>query len=127
MLPKRTTQSYFDLMLYMFCNNGNPITNMNGTPTDVEGEGASTKSDTKAPAASQSTLQIWGLKAWKMATHGLYVDIHDVVKNSATVGAIHESAEIYEPRVAYAFMYHQESRPTITHLYMTCGKNQPCG
>ena len=78
------------------------------TPADIEGKGDINPEDgDKAVPVNQNNLQKWGSKAWKAATYGLNVDIHDVVKTSATVGAIHESAEVFEPRVEYAFMYLQ--------------------
>ncbi|KAG0557498.1 hypothetical protein M758_11G131600 [Ceratodon purpureus] len=97
-LLKRHCDSRFD-------SNGNMITQ---TPADIEGKGDINPEDgDKAVPVNQNNLQKWGSKAWKAATYGLNVDIHDVVKTSATVGAIHESAEVFEPRVEYAFMYLQ--------------------
>lgn len=78
---------------------------------DIEGKGDVIDGDKGVVPVplNQNNLQKWGSKAWKVATHGMNVDIHDVVKTSATVGAIHESAEVFEPRVEYAFMYLQVS------------------
>jgi hypothetical protein len=60
----------------------------------------------------------WHQKIWKGATHGLNVDIHKVVKSDAKVHAIHERAEVFEPRVEYAFSYLQaklQNRGELTH------------
>ncbi|XP_024360721.1 uncharacterized protein [Physcomitrium patens] len=88
----------------LFDSNGNFIA---PPAPDVEAKGDDIDGDKVAPPLNQNNLQKWGSKAWKVATHGLNVDIHDVVKTSATVGAIHENAEVFEPRVEYAFMYLQ--------------------
>lgn len=86
------------------CSNGDFIA---PPAADIEGKGDVVDGGRVDAPMNQNNLQKWGSKAWKVATHGLNVDIHDVVKTSATVGAIHESAEVFEPRVEYAFMYLQ--------------------
>jgi len=90
--------------VFCACSNGDLIA---APAPDIEGKGDAVDGDKAEIVVNQNNLQKWGSKAWKVATHGLNVDIHDVVKTSATVGAIHESAEVFEPRVEYAFMYLQ--------------------
>ncbi|KAI5056829.1 hypothetical protein GOP47_0028647 [Adiantum capillus-veneris] len=43
----------------------------------------------------------------KIATHGVNVDIHKVVKEDPVVNQIHESAEKFDPHVEYVFAYLQ--------------------
>lgn len=104
-LSRSSIFSGADLLRIMIaCSNGNFIA---PPAPDIEAKGDDIDGDKVAPPLNQNNLQKWGSKAWKVATHGLNVDIHDVVKTSATVGAIHENAEVFEPRVEYAFMYLQ--------------------
>eukprot|EP00850_Spirogloea_muscicola_P013656 SM000094S24673 [mRNA] locus=s94:4045:7180:- [translate_table: standard] len=49
----------------------------------------------------------WLSRGWAMATYGMNVDIHKHVDRNATVKAIHDHAEVFEPRVEYAFRYLQ--------------------
>nr|WNH14458.1 phosphate transporter B 1;2 [Pteris ensiformis] len=43
----------------------------------------------------------------KLATHGVNVDVHKVVKEDPVVGQIHEAAEKFDPHVEYVFAYLQ--------------------
>nr|WNH14450.1 phosphate transporter B 1;2 [Pteris vittata] len=43
----------------------------------------------------------------KIATHGVNVDVHKVVKQDPIVGQIHEAAEKFDPHVEYVFAYLQ--------------------
>ncbi|KAL2629285.1 hypothetical protein R1flu_013971 [Riccia fluitans] len=51
------------------------------------------------------------LSSWqkfkKAATHGVDVDIHNIVKTDDKIGDIHDAAEKFEERVEYAFSYLQ--------------------
>ncbi|MCO5610642.1 hypothetical protein L7F22_064881 [Adiantum nelumboides] len=46
-------------------------------------------------------------KMMKLATHGVNVDVHQVVKEDPVVNQIHESAEKFDPHVEYVFAYLQ--------------------
>ncbi|KAL3681813.1 hypothetical protein R1sor_024769 [Riccia sorocarpa] len=61
---------------------------------------------TIVPEEYPESLTRWQ-KFQKTATHGLHVDIHKVVKTDEKIGEIHEHAEVFEPRVEYAFSYLQ--------------------
>lgn len=61
----------------------------------------------QAAAAADAAPVSWYQRAKKAATHGLDVDIHKVVKTDAAIHDIHENAEVFEPRVEYAFSYLQ--------------------
>lgn len=56
--------------------------------------------------AEPAQLTRWQ-KFSKAATHGMDVDIHKIVKTDDKIHEIHESAELFEPRVEYAFSYLQ--------------------
>ncbi|GLC32995.1 hypothetical protein PLESTB_000382400 [Pleodorina starrii] len=43
----------------------------------------------------------------RAAMHGLEVDIHQVVEEDPIVAAIHENAEVFDPKAEYAFSYLQ--------------------
>nr|WNH14453.1 phosphate transporter B 1;1 [Pteris cretica] len=43
----------------------------------------------------------------KLATHGVNVDVHKVIKEDPVVGQIHEAAEKFDPHVEYVFAYLQ--------------------
>ncbi|BFI29884.1 solute carrier family 20 (sodium-dependent phosphate transporter) [Marchantia polymorpha subsp. ruderalis] len=66
-------------------------------PEDLE---APVKKETFAEAST-------GGKIWKVVSHGWTQDIHDVIITNKTVAEIHSNAEVFEPRVEYAFMYLQ--------------------
>ncbi|PTQ38021.1 hypothetical protein MARPO_0054s0122 [Marchantia polymorpha] len=51
-------------------------------------------------------LSTWQ-KFSKAATHGMDVDIHQVINDDQKIADIHEAAELFEPRVEYAFSYLQ--------------------
>ncbi|KAJ9532650.1 hypothetical protein QJQ45_010711 [Haematococcus lacustris] len=46
-------------------------------------------------------------KAVEAATHGTSVDIHEIVEEDELVGALHANAEVFDPKVEYAFQYLQ--------------------
>jgi sodium-dependent phosphate transporter len=100
----------------LFDSNGRPIAHIDGTrigegePKGTEmqaGEGEAAAIDTVELGPNEPVKAAWHQRAWKGATHGLNVDIHKIVKTDATVNAIHERAEVFEPRVEYAFSYLQ--------------------
>ena len=100
----------------LFDSNGRPIAHIDGTRVESieKGPGESNlKGEAEHDAIDAVELgsgikkQAWHQKAWAGATHGLNVDIHKVVKTDATINAIHERAEVFEPRVEYAFSYLQ--------------------
>lgn len=110
-LLKRHCEKLFDA-------NGRPIAHIDGTRvedgevaakgTELQGAGEVAAIDTLELGPGNEPLKAaWHQRAWKGATHGLNVDIHSVVKTDATVNAIHERAEVFEPRVEYAFSYLQ--------------------
>jgi len=110
-LLKRHCEKLFDV-------NGRPIAHVDGTRigqaepkgTELEaaaGAGVAAAINTLELGPSDPEKAAWHQRAWKGATHGLNVDIHKVVKTNATVKAIHERAEVFEPRVEYAFSYLQ--------------------
>ncbi|KAG0608617.1 hypothetical protein M758_8G119600 [Ceratodon purpureus] len=108
-LLKRHCEKLFDA-------NGRPIAHVDGTRiedgefkgTELRGEGEQVAIDTLELGPGNEPLKAaWHQRAWKGATHGLNVDIHKVVKTDAKVNAIHERAEVFEPRVEYAFSYLQ--------------------
>nr|WNH14451.1 phosphate transporter B 1;1 [Pteris vittata] len=63
-------------------------------PADADGEAAVVK-----PSIFK--------RMFKIATHGVNVDIHKVVKQDLVVGQIHEAAEKFDPHVEYVFAYLQ--------------------
>jgi sodium-dependent phosphate transporter len=102
----------------LFDANGRPIAHIDGSKVDetdkipgegqYKGEGEHDAIDTLEPGqVVPARREAWHQKAWKGATHGVNVDIHKVVKTNAAVHAIHERAEVFEPRVEYAFSYLQ--------------------
>lgn len=99
----------------LFDANGRPIAHVDGTRigdgeakgTEMRGEGEEVAIDTLELGPNAPMKAAWHQRMWKGATHGLNVDIHKVVKTDAVVNAIHERAEVFEPRVEYAFSYLQ--------------------
>lgn len=102
----------------LFDANGRPIAHIDGTRVDetekvpgegqYKGEGEHDAIDTLEPGqVVPAKRDAWHQRAWQGATHGVNVDIHKVVKTNAAVNAIHERAEVFEPRVEYAFSYLQ--------------------
>lgn len=73
--------------------------------------------DVKAPAAAAAPAVVehkelsWAQKASKMAMHGMNVDIHHRLVRDEHLRAIHDRAEIFEPKVEYTFKYLQVCRP----------------
>lgn len=49
----------------------------------------------------------WAQKAGKAAMHGMNVDIHHRLTHDDHLKAIHDRAEIFEPKVEYTFKYLQ--------------------
>ncbi|BBN07402.1 solute carrier family 20 (sodium-dependent phosphate transporter) [Marchantia polymorpha subsp. ruderalis] len=87
----------------LFDSDGNRINMIEGVPGVSAGDEKPSKtveSDEKAPRSI-------GSKIWGVISHGWTQDIHDVVNTNQTVGDIHRHAEVFEPRVEYAFMYLQ--------------------
>lgn len=62
-----------------------------------------------------------GGKIWKVVSHGWTQDIHDVIITNKTVAEIHSNAEVFEPRVEYAFMYLQVRTTTRCSLVLESG------
>lgn len=104
----------------LFDENGRPIAHVDGTrvdnTADDKGIPGANQERGQAEMAAIDTLELgpnapvkaaWHQRAWAGATHGLNVDIHKVVKTDAVINAIHERAEVFEPRVEYAFSYLQ--------------------
>ncbi|KAG6552745.1 hypothetical protein Mapa_005693 [Marchantia paleacea] len=78
---------------------------------DADIQGVSRANDAKkleefGSAHPRQILSTWQ-KFSKAATHGMDVDIHQVVTDDQKIGDIHEAAERFEPRVEYAFSYLQ--------------------
>lgn len=79
-----------------------------GTELQAAGAGEAAAIDTLELGPHNEPMKVaWHQRAWAGATHGLNVDIHKVIKTDAAVNAIHERAEVFEPRVEYAFSYLQ--------------------
>ncbi len=53
----------------------------------------------------------WAQKASKAAMHGMNVDIHHRLTHDEHLKAIHDRAEIFQPKVEYTFKYLQVRCP----------------
>jgi len=58
-------------------------------------------------------------RAKSAAMHGMTVDVHDATKNDQRTADIHANAEIFQPRVEYAFSYLQVRLPS-PKLFFSC-------
>ncbi|KAJ9518990.1 hypothetical protein QJQ45_026329 [Haematococcus lacustris] len=84
--------------------------------TDAE-KGAAKKAEQEAEVAMEvvdpnepkwKTSLKRGLRStWKAINHGTSVDIHEVVEEDELVAALHRNAEVFDPKVEYAFQYLQ--------------------
>jgi sodium-dependent phosphate transporter len=107
-LLKRHCEKLFDAT-------GHPISHIDGTriesnpSPDLKGAGEAAAIDTLELGPNPPLHLAWHSKAWRNATHGLNVDIHKIVKTDPKVHAIHERAEVFQPRDEDAFSYLQVS------------------
>lgn len=70
-----------------------------GIQRDNEAEAAAAEANSPKPSVFNRMM--------KLATHGMNVDVHKVVKVDPVVNQIHESAEKFDPHVEYVFAYLQ--------------------
>ncbi|BBN07151.1 solute carrier family 20 (sodium-dependent phosphate transporter) [Marchantia polymorpha subsp. ruderalis] len=89
-----------------FDSEGNRIGEFDSVP-GVDGEKPIKVVESEEKTIQDQAPQSFGSKIWKIISHGWTQDIHNVVNTNQTVGDIHKHAEVFEPRVEYAFMYLQ--------------------
>lgn len=53
----------------------------------------------------------------KGLTYGTQVDIHEVVQEDPIIAAIHANAEVFSPKVEFAFSYLQVSVASCRWMY----------
>lgn len=84
----------------------------------VPGVSAGDEKPSKTVESDEKAPRSIGSKIWGVISHGWTQDIHDVVNTNQTVGDIHRHAEVFEPRVEYAFMYLQVSSCKVSCVLM---------
>ena len=73
---------------------------------DIE-NGTKVPANGTAPTVVEHKELTWAQKASKAAMHGMNVDIHHRLTHDDRLKAIHDRAEIFEPKVEYTFKYLQ--------------------
>lgn len=86
---------------------GHDINGDGGDPELAMADGVDAEQYGAKQPPHQQRPSSWLQRARKAATRGVDVDIHDVVETDSTVHDIHAKAEVFEPRVEYAFRYLQ--------------------
>lgn len=77
------------------------------SPVQVGGEETSASERLTWRQALQTRVHTLGITALRMAVHGLVQDVHENLEDDHRMVAMHQAAEIFEPRAELVFKYLQ--------------------
>lgn len=98
------------------------------SPVQVGGEETSASERLTWRQALQTRVHTLGITAFRMAVHGLVQDVHENLEDDQRMVAMHQAAEIFEPRAELVFKYLQvRGGPGINLLHLLCRNDVSTG